>query len=238
MEPISVPQKKKRLRLIDDVRIGFGPRPELGILPLQQLGYRYATLLAEQYEYKLSSCNCFNLYPFDSVAPGNFKLLGVSDGIYVVHVGLDKTRLDADSKTYTTNLIAEVLKAIAETEGGDPRPIELARQALIKDGNDTKIYLSKKTVTIKGYRIEPFMKIKGPGVYFALSYTELTHLASGKSGCRLIAQATVDEIREIGRRFLIQDEAVVLKPRLSHTTERYRQRGFNVFIKVPLNLFF
>jgi hypothetical protein len=235
--------QKRKKKLIKEIRVRlYGQDPADYAPDLEQIGLRYATLLAEHHSYKLSACDHVLLLNDPDIPPGQFQLRGmlpvVSTIMYHVRVGVDVARLNADHNGYVTNLIAEILTAIAVQEGSDLEPIEHARKILLVQGADTAIHLHTKTVTTAKYIIEPFLKLKGMGSYSALLYVQITNLSTGLKSCRLVVQAPLYEIRDVASHFSVRDETLVLKAKYGSRTEWYRQRGFQVPVIVPLALFF
>jgi hypothetical protein len=204
---------------------------------LEQIGMRYALLLAEQFDYRLCSCDYFLLMR-SAPDPEEFKLIGmmpvVSTVMFRVDVRFDMEKLASDYYTYTVNLIARVLKEIACTEGADPEPIDLARNIMLTDRDDVLIpWKSRLTKTTK-YLIEPSIKMKGMGSYSALLFVRLTELATGKCATRLVLQAPLFEVRDLARKFSIKNRQLVLGHKQGHISEMYRRRGFIVPVTVPL----
>jgi len=235
--------QKRKKKLIKEVRVRlYGQDAADDVPDLEQIGLRYATLLAEHHNYRLSPCDHILLLHDPDLPPGQFQLRGilpvVSTIMYHVRVGVDVARLNADHNGYVTNLIAEILTAIAVQEGSELEPIEQARKILLVQGSDTAIHLHTKTVTSGKYLIEPFLKLKGMGSYSALLYVQITDLSTGRKSCRLVVQAQLYEIRDLASHFSVRDETLVLKAKYGSMTECYRQRGFEVPVRVPLALFF
>src|ERR1700735_3853744 len=131
MKHVYSEPKKRKKKLIKEIRVRFYSDAATDVPNLEQIGLRYATLLAEHHDYRLSPCDYILLMPDPAAAPGQFELIGaipvVSTVLYHVHVGVDVARLNADHFRYATDLIAEILTAIAVKEGTDPEPIEQAR---------------------------------------------------------------------------------------------------------------
>jgi len=76
------------------------------------------------------------------------------------------------------------------------------------------------------------------GSYSALLYVQLTDLSTDRKGCRLVVQAPLYEIGDLAISFGVRNGTLVLKSKYGTRTDFYRERGFQVPVRVPLALFF
>jgi len=227
-------------KLIKEIRV----RPSFCLEPdrpdLEQIGMRYARLLTEKFDYRLSPCSHICLYATEYGQDSEFVLRGIVDStvMFFVDVLFDHKAIDVNYHDYTVNLIARVLAEIASNEGVDPEPIEEATQIMLAEKDDLLILWKSRISVTKKYRIEPYIKIKGIGSYASLLYVKISDLIAKKSAVRLVAELPIEELEEAAQRIKVQNDELKLTPkRNSGELVMARMRGYVFPITVPLSEF-
>jgi len=231
-EPIEIMPKTKRL-ILD---IGLYPETESSQNLATQTASRFMALLRYEYQYKLSHSDHIRIgLSAESASYFTIKENSKLDSSRIILVeaqNLVKTN-EPDLYCYWVVLIADILKHIAAIEHSEIESINAACETLLKMKNDTLIKIEHLSSRFKNYSVEGYLMVSG---YFdaAQLYAKITDLSNGKIVQRLIAQASIHEIRLIAGRFSIVGDELILHPQKTGSLNFFRSRGFTSPIRIKL----
>jgi hypothetical protein len=205
---------------------------------VEQVGFRFASKLREEYGYRLADFSHLLIELRPDLPQGEIRIWKRRMETWQQHVryGLDKSAAHSHSiepLELVTNIIGDVLIALAEHYGSEPEPIEATRRLLLDEKEDTTIFMRSKVRQTDEYLIEPFFKVKGYGSEAIQLFVRLTDIANNQSGEWLIVQSSYREVCQTISTFVVKGGKLVVKPKGS-VADLYKGCKFLGSAQVPL----